>query len=286
MTKFAVSNIAWPAAQRDAAYRILAEAGIGGLEIAPGLFLPHAEDPFRPTRADKEAALSPMRDAGLTLVSMQSLLFGVQGAALFGTETERATFEAAILRAIDLAGELAIPNMVFGSPRQRAIPDGLDRSAAETRGRGGLPQARRCRAIRRNAHRARAQCARLRDQFPQPRGRNRRLRPVGRSPCRRAQFRYRRAPCAGRFRADRDHRLPQSPIAPRTSISASPRSRPAPRDPAQAARVLTAIQRAGYNGWYSIEMAATPDCIRDLTSAIARLRAAEPAAAGRTITDD
>ena len=285
MTKFAVSNIAWPAEQRDDAYRILAEAGIGGLEIAPGLFLPHAEDPFRPSRVEKDAALAPMRDAGLTLVSMQSLLFGVQGAALFGTEAERATFEAAMLRAIDLAGELAIPKMVFGSPRQRAIPDGLDPSAAETRA---------VEVFRKLGDAAQSAGTRIALEPNAPDYGTNFLNRVEET----AAF-VRRVdhPAValnfdvGALHAQGDFERIET-IAPSVSDCTAhvhisePALAPAPRDPEQAARVLTAMQRAGYNGWYSIEMAATADCIQDLTSAIARLRAAEAAAAGRTITDD
>jgi sugar phosphate isomerase/epimerase len=123
--KLAVSNIAWAAGERLEAYRILTESGITGLEIAPGLFFHTAEDPFAPDTAAAVSALAELRDAGLELVSMQSLLFGVTGAALFGRQEERAAFEAGMTRAIELAGRFAIPNCVFGSPRQRIVPDGL-----------------------------------------------------------------------------------------------------------------------------------------------------------------
>ena len=121
----AVSNIAWPAEDRAEAYSILSEYQIKGLEIAPGLFLPDSEDAFRPTAAEADAALKQVSDAGLTLVSMQSLLFGTQGAALFGTDAEREALVKGMERAIGLARVLGIPNLVFGSPKQRIIPDGM-----------------------------------------------------------------------------------------------------------------------------------------------------------------
>lgn len=129
--KLAFSNIAWLPRQRDAAYAILKENGIRGLEIAPGLFLADAKDAFQPSLAECEAALAPMGAAGLELVSMQSLLFGVEHAALFGDRSERDGFERAMTRAIRLAGLLGIPNMVFGSPRQRNIPAEMAREEAE-----------------------------------------------------------------------------------------------------------------------------------------------------------
>lgn len=123
--KFAVSNIAWSAHERLDAYAIVAEAGIGGLEIAPGLFFHAAVDPFVPDAATARAALREAESAGLTLVSMQSLLFGVTGAALFEGAQARAVFETGMTRAITLAGRFGIPNLVFGSPLQRRVPAGM-----------------------------------------------------------------------------------------------------------------------------------------------------------------
>lgn len=128
--KLAVSNIAWAPDDRRAAYAILQEAGITGLEIAPGLFFHGAGDPFDPDPAVARAAMDEIAAAGLSLVSMQSLLFGVQGAALFGDAEALARFERGMQRAIALAGRLGIPNLVFGSPGQRVVPDGMEMVAA------------------------------------------------------------------------------------------------------------------------------------------------------------
>ena len=123
--RLAVSNIAWSPQERLEAYAILAEAGFTGLEIAPGLFFHAAADPFVPDECTASAAMAEIADAGLTLVSMQSLLFGVAGAALFEGPEARAAFEAGMMRAIALAGRFGIPALVFGSPLQRRVPEGL-----------------------------------------------------------------------------------------------------------------------------------------------------------------
>ncbi len=120
-----MSNIAWAAEERLEAYAILAEAGITGLEIAPGIFFHACDDPFVPEAAIAREALREAADAGLSLVSMQSLLFGVTGAGLFGGAEARAAFEAGMHRAITLAGRFGVPNLVFGSPAQRRVPAGL-----------------------------------------------------------------------------------------------------------------------------------------------------------------
>lgn len=131
--KLAISNIAWSPSERIDAYRLMADTGITGLEIAPGLFFHGVADPFLPDPASAGAALAEIADAGLSLVSMQSLLFGVPGAALFGEADARAAFERGMERAIALAGRFGIPNCVFGSPLQRIVPEKMpmERALAE-----------------------------------------------------------------------------------------------------------------------------------------------------------
>lgn len=155
--KLAVSNIAWRPADRDLAYAILRDHGVEGLEIAPGLFFDGAADPFDPSADEVAAALGPMERAGLQLVSMQSLLFGVSGAALFEGDAARERLITAMLRTIALAERLAIPNLVFGSPRQRVIPANMmvaeaENSAVATFRRLGdaAAKARTCIAIEAN----------------------------------------------------------------------------------------------------------------------------------------
>lgn len=129
----AASNIGWAPEDRIEAYRAMVDAGLTGLEIAPGMFFPDSADPFRPDAAEARRAVDEIAQAGLRLVSMQALLFGVEGATLFGDADGRARFTAGMVRAIDLAGRLGIPNLVFGSPGQRRIPDGTapERARAE-----------------------------------------------------------------------------------------------------------------------------------------------------------
>lgn len=132
--KLAVSNIAWSPDERLDAYRILAETGITGLEIAPGLLFHAAQDPFMPEDDVAAAALAELADVELTLVSMQSLLFGVSDAGLFEGAEARAALVSGMERAIALAGRFNIPNLVFGSPKQRRIPDAMNRTQALTEG--------------------------------------------------------------------------------------------------------------------------------------------------------
>lgn len=128
--RLAVSNIAWSPENRLEAYAALQAHSIRGLEIAPRLFFSRSDDPFLPSASDVEIALREIEDAGLQLVSMQSLLFGVKGAALFGDKQQREAFETGMVRAIRLADKVRIPHLVFGSPVQRTVPVSMARSEA------------------------------------------------------------------------------------------------------------------------------------------------------------
>ena len=130
MITLAVSNIAWSYGNRLRAYAVLRDHGFTGLEIAPGLLFAEEADPFLPSASGVRARFAELERAGLRLVSMQSLLFGVNEAELFGPLAALERFAQGLTRAIALAGRIGIPNLVFGSPRQRVIPEDMGRREA------------------------------------------------------------------------------------------------------------------------------------------------------------
>lgn len=70
--KLAVSNIAWTPEERRDVYDVMAETGVTGLEIAPGLFFHAAEDPFSPSEDVARAALAEIAeraDAGFDAIA-------------------------------------------------------------------------------------------------------------------------------------------------------------------------------------------------------------------------
>ncbi len=270
--KLAVSNIAWAPEHRDQAYDILRAHGIHGLEIAPGLFLHDAKDAFEPTIAECEAALAPMRAAGLELVSMQSLLFGVERVALFGDRSERECFEQAMMRAIRLAGLLGIPNLVFGSPGQRMIPGSMGREEAENIA---------VNVFRRLGDVAAAEGTVLGMEFnPKAYGTNflndaqETAIFVGRvdHPAIQMTLDVGAMHLNGEFES-----LPTFASQQAKKISHVHFSEPglalAPADSSQAERVLRAMSAVGYQRWYSIEMKPVPERKLDaLEIALARLK--------------
>lgn len=271
--KLAVSNIAWPATERDAAYAILRDHGVTGLEIAPALFLSESIDPFVSTQGEVATAMKRMQAAGLELVSMQSLLFGVTGAALFEGEEARGKLIAAMERAIALAGRLGIPNLVFGSPKQRAYPDSLSASQAQEQ---AVTVFRR---LGDSAVRARTRIA------MEPNGRAYGTNFLNRVAEAEAFVRAVDHPgivlnfdigtlhMEGDFDAIEAIATAAVDTIGHVHIS-EPQLAPAPADPAQAARAIRALRKAGWTGWHSIEMAATKTPLADLSAALGRLRQA------------
>ncbi|MGJ4925553.1 sugar phosphate isomerase/epimerase family protein [Bradyrhizobium sp. HKCCYLS2038] len=271
--KLAISNIAWSPEERAGAYASMRRHGVAGLEIAPGLFFAGAADPFEPDEAEAASVLAEVADAGRALVSMQSLLFGVQGAALFGDADAQARFIAGMHRAIALAGRFGIPNLVFGSPTQRVVPEGLASDAARDIAVG---------VFRSLGDAAAAAGTRLGVEFnPAVYGTN---------------FLTTHDEVAD-FVAAVDHPAVTiildlgalhmnghfedvEAIARRLARHVShvhvsePLLGPAPAQPEQAARAMRAMRAAGYDGWFSVEMKRPGDGLAGVDAALERLTAA------------
>ncbi len=272
----AMSNIAWAPEERLDAYAILADAGFTGLEIAPGLFFHEAEDPFVPDTASARRARVEAAEAGLAIVAMQSLLFGVKGAALFEGREARSVFIAAMTRAIALAERFGIPNLVFGSPLQRRVPDGMAmgealEQAAEVFGRLGDTAAAAGTRIAIEANPAAYGtnfCTTLDET----------LAFVDRvaHPAIVPHLDLGAMHMNGDF-AEVPARLPA--LAPRLAHVhvSEPNLAPAPADPAALVPVLAALRGGDYTRAVSIEMKRAPDGLAAVRRAVAGLAAAHHA---------
>lgn len=276
--KLAVSNIAWPAADREGAYAILRAAGIRGLEIAPGLMFDGAANPFDPTEAEAGPRIAAMREAGLELVSMQSLLFNVQGAALFEGDEALDRFRLGLRNAIGLAGRFSIPNLVFGSPRQRNIPDGMAPEAAERLALDvfrdlGDAAAKAGTRLAMESNPA-AYGTNFLNTMAQAEAFVRRVN----HPAITLMLDIGSMHMNGDFDQIEDVVSGAVDLISHVHVS-EPDLAPAPADVAQAARAFSALNRAGYAGWCSIEMkspVAAP--LDNLSGSVDRLLAAAASA--------
>lgn len=268
--RFAMSNIAWSFADRKHAYARLQAAGFSGLEIAPGIFFANCDDPFKPTKFEIAAARAEIADAELELVSMQSVLFGLEDASLFGEKTKREAFQNGIYRAIALAGQLEIRNLVLGSPKQRNRPVDMDLQTAMNRAVEILsPLADAAKSVG---------CAIAIECSPVAYGSNFLTTPqetlrfvnLAAHNAITLNFDVGATLLTGTFEHVEELLEAAGPVISHVHIS-EPFLSPAPANPVTALRILSKLAAMGYNKVVSIEMRQTKESIVAIENALGRL---------------
>lgn len=127
-SRLAVSNIAWPAEDEARVAAALAGLGVREVEIAPTKVF---ADPTRVTDAQAHEYQVFWADHGISICAFQSMLFGRPDLVLFGDQRTRTALRDHLARYLELAGRLGARNLVFGSPRNRQVPDTLPPEQAE-----------------------------------------------------------------------------------------------------------------------------------------------------------
>ncbi len=113
MMRLAVSNIAWPAGMHTQALRILAEASIPAIEVAPTMVWPD----WRVSHAS--AYRQELADQGFTVSSLQAILFAKPNALLFGDAVAQREMLDHLDSCASLARDLGASPLVFGAPKNR-----------------------------------------------------------------------------------------------------------------------------------------------------------------------
>ncbi|MDR2612831.1 MAG: sugar phosphate isomerase/epimerase [Deltaproteobacteria bacterium] len=119
--RLSISNIAWAAEHDEEMYGYLEARGFAGLEIAPTRVFP--DRPYERLGEARAFAERLYRGHGLRVCSMQSLWYG-RTENLFGPPAEFAALLEHTRRAVDFAAAVGCGNLVFGSPRNRNVPEG------------------------------------------------------------------------------------------------------------------------------------------------------------------
>jgi sugar phosphate isomerase/epimerase len=125
--KLSISNIAWTAEDDELVISRLPEYGVEGLEIAPTRIIPDL--PYRHIPAAVDFAAKLRREAGLSICSMQSIWYK-RTESIFGTPEEVKSLIDYTREAILFAEAIGCPNLVFGCPKNRIIPEGRSREEA------------------------------------------------------------------------------------------------------------------------------------------------------------
>ena len=120
-----VSNIAWSPEEDAAAFQLLREMEIGHIEVAPGRIWPAAGETPRDQVA---SAMASLHEAGLGISGFQAILFGKPELKLFD-ETSN-DLRSYLERLAAVCAEAGGQYLVFGAPKNRWIPEGMDPAAA------------------------------------------------------------------------------------------------------------------------------------------------------------
>lgn len=113
--RLAVSNLAWPARQDNAAFDLLASLGVQGVEVAPTKLAPWNEL----TATHLSEFRNKLGSAGLVVSSLQAILYGLDRPQLLGDEAQFQLMRDHLTMVADIAARLGGRAMVFGSPRNR-----------------------------------------------------------------------------------------------------------------------------------------------------------------------
>ncbi len=117
---YSISNIAWDKEYDGEIYAFLKQQGIQGLEIAPTRLF---ENPYDNLELAHEYSIMLKNKYGLTVSSMQSIWYGVTR-SIFGSREDRQYLIDYTKKAILFAKSMGIKNLVFGSPKNRNMPEG------------------------------------------------------------------------------------------------------------------------------------------------------------------
>lgn len=125
--KISVSNIAWDRDEDSQIADLLHQYHIDAIDIAPGKYFP---DVMTATMEQIEAVREGWRRRGISVVGMQSLLFGTQGLNMFDGEEVRERMLAHLAAVCRIAAGLGATRLVFGSPKNRDRKDLTDSDVA------------------------------------------------------------------------------------------------------------------------------------------------------------
>lgn len=126
--RLAVSNLAWEPVEDEAVAEVLRDAGVQAVELAPTKVFP---DPLAASSDDVERVREGWRERGFEISALQSLLFGRPDLLLFADREARDATRDRLIGFVRLAAALGAARLVFGSPANRRVPDGMPSAEAE-----------------------------------------------------------------------------------------------------------------------------------------------------------
>jgi len=133
--KFAICNETYQGWSWEKTCNAVAETGYNGIELAPFTLADDVKDLSQSTRKQVRSAAV---QAGLDIVGLHWLLVSPKGLHLTGPDSEiRDKTIHYLCDLADLASDLEAPFMIFGSPNQRNLMEGVTREECRSRAMEG-----------------------------------------------------------------------------------------------------------------------------------------------------
>jgi len=117
--KLSISNIAWTMEHDKKMYKFLSNNGFSGLEIAPTRIFPI--NPYDNLKDAKNFANRLKKTYGMMISSIQSIWYGITESIFDSNESRHKLIEYT-KKAVNFACTLDCSNLVFGCPKNRAVP--------------------------------------------------------------------------------------------------------------------------------------------------------------------
>lgn len=117
--KLAISNLAFSPNDREQVFQLMYEYGFSGLEVAPTMIFP--DKPYEHLLEARKYS-ADLKRKHIYIPSLQSIWYQREE-KLFGTQEERERLFGYTCAAMDFAATVGAKNLVFGSPRNRCLPE-------------------------------------------------------------------------------------------------------------------------------------------------------------------
>lgn len=127
--RLSISNIAWQPEEDQRIATLLEQHQIDAIDIAPGKYF---SSPELTTKAEIMAVKQWWHERGISIIGMQSLLFGTTGLNVFGDKASRSGLLTRLQAIFRIAGILGATRLVFGSPRNRDRHSLSDQEATDS----------------------------------------------------------------------------------------------------------------------------------------------------------
>ena len=132
--RLSISNLAWDPQHDEQVARLLDDAALDAIEIAPTKYFSLAlANQEAPAAGELAAVRTAWLERGIDIVAMQSLLFGTTGLNMFGPPAVQEAMLDHLARVLRIGAGLGARRLVFGSPKNRDR-QGIDIGTAMARG--------------------------------------------------------------------------------------------------------------------------------------------------------